>query len=248
MNYSPGTEKEMRRRVHFAVSIPIFVVLYSYTAVTVFIILIFTPIRFKSGVHALLFVWANVVFLLMGKKVHVLGRQHMLKKKKYILIANHTSMFDVVAIMKFNSRISWFGQEKLLKVPLFGTMLKTLDYIPMRMANIRNTKHMMEQLVEKSSDKTVAIFPEGTRTKDGKLNPFYRGFIYLLRATETDILPVTLNGFFTLKPKHRFHINFKSKLEVIIHEPIDSKTLLPLEDKMIIDKVRTVIESSLTEA
>ncbi len=237
----------MRRRIHFAVSIPIFVILYSYTAVTVFFILIFAPIRFKSGQHALIFVWANAVFLFMGKRVHIKGRQHMLKHKKYILIANHTSLFDIVAISAFNPRISWFGQEKLLKVPLFGTMLKSMDYIPMRMANIRNTKHMMEQLVEKSRDKTVAIFPEGTRTKDGKLNPFYRGFIYLLRATETDILPVTLNGFFSLKPKHRFYINFRSRLEVIIHEPISSQTLLPLEDKMIIDKVRTVIESSLTE-
>jgi 1-acyl-sn-glycerol-3-phosphate acyltransferase len=130
---------------------------------------------------------------------------------------------------------------------LFGRMLKTLDYIPMRMANVRNTKQMLDQLLEKSSDKTVAIFPEGTRTKDGKLNPFYRGFIYLLRATETDILPVTLNGFFTLKPKHRFHINFRTKLEVIIHEPISSQSLLPLEDKLIINKVRTVIESAMTE-
>lgn len=237
----------MRRRIHFAVSIPVFIILYSYTAVTVLFILIFSSVRFKSGINALLFVWANAVFALMGKKLHIEGRQNMMRKKKYILIANHTSMFDMMAIMSFNPAVSWFGQEKLLKVPIFGTMLKALDYIPMRMANIRNTKQMMEQLVEKSRDKTVAIFPEGTRTKDGKLNPFYRGFIYLLRATETDILPVTLNGFFSLKPKHRFHINFRSKLEVIIHEPISSKTLLPLEDKKIIDKVRTVIESALTE-
>lgn len=237
----------MRRRIHFAVSIPVFAILYSYTAVTVFMVLIFTPIRFKSGVHALIFVWANAVFLFMGKRVHIKGRQHMLKHKKYILIANHTSIFDIMAIMSFNPRISWFGQEKLLKIPLFGTMLKSIDYIPMRMANVRNTKHMMEQLIEKSSDKTVAIFPEGTRTKNGKLNPFYRGFIYLLRATETDILPVTLNGFFTLKPKTRFQINFRSRLEIIIHEPISSQSLLPLEDKMIIEKVKTVIESSLTE-
>ncbi|MFC2129748.1 1-acyl-sn-glycerol-3-phosphate acyltransferase, partial [Bacteroidota bacterium] len=55
------------------------------------------------------------------------------------LIANHTSMFDIMAIMSFNPRVSWFGQEKLLKVPLFGTMLKMIDYIPMRLANVRNT-------------------------------------------------------------------------------------------------------------
>ena len=91
------------------------------------------------------------------------------------------------------------------------------------------------------------IFPEGTRTLNGKLNPFYRGFIYLLRASKTDILPVTLNGFFSLKPKNRFSIDFASKLEVIVHEAIPSQELIPLEDKSIIDKVKTVIESAASE-
>ena len=106
---------------------------------------------------------------------------------------------------------------------------------------------MLEQLIEKSSAKTIAIFPEGTRTLHGKMNPFYRGFVYLLRASEADILPVTLNGFYKLKPKNRFHINFSSKLEIIIHEPINSKSLIPMEDKEVIETVRTVIESASTE-
>lgn len=238
----------MRRRIYFAVSIPVFILLYSYTAVTVLLIILFSLIRLKRVVYAIIFVWANAVFLMMGKRVHIEGRKNMVKNKKYILIANHTSMFDIMAIMSFKPRVSWFGKEKLTKIPIFRTMLKMVDYIPMRLANIRNTKQMLNQLVENSADKTVAIFPEGTRTKNGKINSFYRGFIYLLRATETDILPVTLNGFFNLKPKNRFHINFKSKLEIIIHEPISSENLIPLDDKIIVEKVKTVIESASTES
>lgn len=181
---------------------------------------------------------------MMGKRLHISGRENVAIGKKYILLANHASMFDIIGIMAFFPGVSWFGQARLLKIPLFGKMLKMIDYIPMTMANIRNTRRMVEQLVEKSANRTIAIFPEGTRTKDGKLNPFYRGFIYLLRASETDILPVTLNGFFQLKPKTRFHINFGARLEVVIHEPIEGAMLAKLDDKQIIDRVKTVIASA----
>ena len=180
----------------------------------------------------------------MGKRLRIKGKDNFDRNRKYILLANHASMFDIMAIMAFFPHVSWFGHERLLKVPLFGRMLLMTDYIPMTMANIRNPRRMVEQLVDKSNARTIAIFPEGTRTLNGKINPFYRGFIYLLRASETDILPVTLNGFFRLKPKNRSYINFGAKLEVIIHEPIPGKQLVDMEDKKIIDQVKSVIESA----
>ena len=67
---------------------------------------------------------------------------------------------------------------------------------------------------------------------------------YLFRTREIDILPVTLNGFYDLKPKNRFYIDFGSRLEVIVHKPISREELLGLSDKEIIHKVRNVIESA----
>lgn len=103
---------------------------------------------------------------------------------------------------------------------------------------------MLRSLEEKARNNTVAIFPEGTRTLDGKLNSFYRGFIHLFRATGHDILPVTLNGFYKLKPKNRFYINFGSKLGVIIHPPIDGHSLESEGDEQIMNQVMSVLESA----
>ena len=191
--------------------------------------------------------WARTIFPLMGKRLRIKGKENLDRSKKYILLANHSSMFDIIAIMAFFPKVSWFGHARLLKIPLFGKMLLMTDYIPMTLANIRNTRRMVEQLVEKSSSKTIAIFPEGTRTLDGKLNPFYRGFIYLLRASETDILPVTLNGFFRLKPKNRFSINFGARLEVHIHPALSGRALVVKNDKEIIDEMREIIESASSD-
>src|SRR5664280_1370112 len=68
---------------------------------------------------------------------------------------------------------------------------KFRDYVPFKEPNYRNTKQMINQLIYKSKYQSVAIFPEGTRTLSGKINQFYRGFIYLFRTRDIEILPVT---------------------------------------------------------
>ncbi len=235
------------RKIHIILSAPVFLLLYSYTAVVVLLILIMAYLRFKSGIIRLSGLWAKSVFPLMGKKVRIEGKDNIKKGERYILLANHASMFDIIAIMAVYPDVSWFGHERLLRIPLLKQMLLMTDYIPMQISNIKNTRFMLESLEEKAKNRTVAIFPEGTRTLDGKLNSFYRGFIYLLRATENDILPVTLNGFYKLKPKNRFSIHFGSRLGMVIHAPLEGGTLARLTDREIMDKVTEIIESENTD-
>jgi 1-acyl-sn-glycerol-3-phosphate acyltransferase len=234
----------MRSQLYALISILIFAILYSYTAIGVLIVLILAWLRLKQPIIFLIQVWAKSVFLIMGKKFKVHGRENIKKGEKYILVANHASLFDIVAIVSFYPGISWFGHERLLKVPLFGKILKTMDYVPFKEPNYRNTRKMVEQLVQKSKYNTVAIFPEGTRTLNGKINTFYRGFIYLYRTRDLEILPVTLNGFYNLKPKTRMYINFDSKLDIIVHKPIKREELADKSDKEIIETIKGIIESA----
>lgn len=235
------------RRIQTVITVPLFTVLYTYTAVVVFLILIQASLRWKRGIRHVMGFWARSVFPIMGKRLHVEGRHHIRNGERYILLANHSSMFDIIAIMAVYPDVSWFGHERLLRIPLFKQMLLMTDYIPMKISTIKNTRLMLEGLEDKARHKTVAIFPEGTRSLDGKLSSFYRGFIHLLRATGNDILPVTLNGFYQLKPKNRFHIHFGSKLGVVIHPPIRGAELLQVPDREIIQRISTVIESASLE-
>lgn len=234
----------MRSRLYAVFSILLFGILYVYTAIGVFIIFIFALLHFRGPIRFLSHQWAKSVFLILGKPFKIYGKENIDKKKKYIIVANHGSLFDIVAIMSFYSGITWFGHERLLKVPLFGKILLMTDYIPFKEPTYKNTKRMIEQLALKSKYQTIAIFPEGTRTLNGKINQFYRGFIWLFRTREIEILPVTLNGFYNLKPKNRFYINFDSKLNIIIHKPIKSEELVGKSDSEIIDVVKAVIESA----
>lgn len=234
----------MRPRLYTLISIPLFAILYTYTAIGVIFVLILAALRIKGPVKAIFRLWAKSVFLIMFKKLKVHGIENIKKGEKYILIANHASLFDIVAIVSFYPGISWFGHERLMKIPLFNIILKMTDYVPFKEPNFANTRKMIEQLVQKSRNQSIAIFPEGTRTLDGKINTFYRGFIYLYRSRDIEILPVTLNGFYDFKPKNRVYINFDSKLDVIIHEPIKRAELEEKSDMEIIGKVKAIIESA----
>ena len=225
-------------------TVPVYGILYAYTAVGIFVALFLSWINIKKPVLILSKLWAKSVFLLMGKIIHVSGKENINKGERYILIANHASLFDIVAIMSFYPEVSWFGHERLLRVPVLGKFLKMTDYVPFREPTVTNTRHMLEQLIEKANNRSVALFPEGTRTTSGKINPFYRGFIYLFRSREIGILPVTLNGFYNFKPKTRFYINFGSKLEIVIHKPIPREELINRSDSEITSTVKAVIESA----
>jgi len=211
----------------------------------VIILIPFAFLRLRRVVRLLMSFWAKSVFLIIGKKLHVEGQERIQKNGKYILIANHSSLFDIMAIISFFPGVSWFGHERLLKIPVFRQILKMTDYVPMKKASIKNTKEMIDQLIMKSKGHTIAIFPEGTRTLDGKVNEFFRGFIHVLRASEINVLPVTLNGFYVLKPKNRFYINFSSRICVTIHEPISRELLIDKDDTEIISILKNIIESSL---
>lgn len=233
----------MRSRIYAIISVPVFGFLYFYTAAGVLIVLLLAAIRLKRPIRFLQQYWAKSVFLVMGKRFRIEGADNLDRISRYIVVANHSSLFDIVAIVSFFPEVSWFGHERLLKVPIFSTILRMTDYVPFREPSYRNTKDMITQLKLKSQTRSVAIFPEGTRSLNGEINVFYRGFINLFRNSQIPILPVTLNGFYRLKPKNRAYIDFGAKLGVVIHKPVSWEELHMKSDREIVTTIKAIIES-----
>ena len=230
--------------MYSVISVPVFALLYLFTASMVVLLIFLSFLNLKIIVRCGIYFWANTIFLLMGKRLRIAGLENFDKNRQYVLVANHASLFDIMAIMAFHPGVSWFGHVRLTKIPVFKNLLKQINYIPVKRGSISNTKTIVDKMLEKSKGLTIAIFPEGTRTIDGQLNDFYRGFIHILRNTQIELLPVTLNGFYHLKPKNRFFINFGTKINVVIHKPINYKSLVEKNDQEIISTVKGVIESA----
>lgn len=222
-----------------------YLILYPFTFINVLIILILNVFKLEKAIRAILHFWARGTFIIVGKSFKLEGKEHIDKNRRYILMANHASMFDIMAVMAIYPSVSWFGRAHLLNIPIFGTFLKAINYIPMKSTDLRNTKQMVGQLIDKTKNQTVAIFPEGTRTVNGEINNFKRGFLHVLKASKLDILPVSLVGFFEFKPKDRYYFDYSVKLSATIHKPISYSKLENLSDKEIIRTVQSKIESAL---
>ena len=225
-----------------------YLILYPFTAINVLIILLLHTLGFKKVIPVIIRLWARTSFLIIAKFFKVEGIENLNPDQKYILMANHSSLFDVVGIMAIYPNIAWFGRANLMEIPVFGKLLKVINYIPMKSTDLKNAKYMIEQLIQSTENQTVAIFPEGTRTTDGKLNNFRKGFLHVLKASKLDILPVSLVGFYEFKPKTRFYFDYSQKLSAKIHQPITYQELEYLDDKDIIQQVHTQIESALVKS
>lgn len=234
----------MRVFYYYVVSFFLLGLLYFFTFLIVVSVIFLSIFRLNKAVVATVNFWAKGTFYIVAKPLNIKGKENIDKNKKYILVANHSSAFDIMAIMSFLPGLSWLGKAGLMKIPLLKNALKAINYVPMKSSDLRNTKEMISKMVKNAGAQTIGIFPEGTRTLTGKFSKFRKGFLHVFRATETDILPVTLNGFYKFKPKGSKYMNYSSKLEVIIHEPIKRETIIEKSDEEILELTRSVISSA----
>ena len=208
---------------------------------TIFLLLIGLTaaiLKLYSFFFSLTLVWSYGLFTLTCKKLYISGKTNMENNRPYLIVSNHSSFFDIVAIMAIQPNISWVAREYLFNIPIFGYLIRKLGCIPVERKNfIRSGKQIIFAGNCRIKNQSIGIFPEGTRTLDGKPLKFKRGFIRIFRYFRMDILPVTLNGFFSLRPKNRFTIHPKKKLEIIIHKPITYSDYKHQSDEKIMNAV-----------
>ncbi|PIS28769.1 MAG: hypothetical protein COT43_05680 [Candidatus Marinimicrobia bacterium CG08_land_8_20_14_0_20_45_22] len=215
-----------------------------FTAIMVLIGVLLAIVKWEMPLRFGHWFWANSIFWLMVKKVHIIGKENIRPDKNYILVVNHSSIYDIPAILTIIPRLAFIGKEYLIKIPIFGSLLSRTDYIPIDRNDYVKARQSISQSIEKAKSLTIAIFPEGTRTLDGRIGIFKKGFVHIFWGTSLDVLPVTLNGLYELKPKTRFNIERKWPVEAVIHPPIPNEDLIKMTDAEIVEKVRSVVLTS----
>lgn len=123
--------------------------------------------------------------------------------RKILVISNHQSLLDPPFIGSFlyNLPMKEFAKKELFRHPVMRVILKWLDAIPVNRegTDIESLKKAISVL---KNDGVLLIFPEGTRTLDGNMQPFKKGAAYLVRKTKCNVLPVYVDGLFYVFPKN----------------------------------------------
>jgi 1-acyl-sn-glycerol-3-phosphate acyltransferase len=186
------------------------------------IALVSTPID-RSGrtFHAMSRYWAKVILWLFGIKVRTRGTENIEPERRYVYISNHASMFDIPAVVTgIPDDIRFVLKKELTRIPIWGWALKYGHYIVIDRGKARDAiKSLEEAAMRMRQGASVILFAEGTRTRDGKLQPFKRGAISLAVKAGIPVIPVTINNTFKILPKGSWHVK-PTDIELVLEKPI----------------------------
>ena len=200
--------------------------------------------RDAASVQGLAAWWARSICAVSGVVVTVTGREHLDAEKPYIFAANHQSQFDILALQGFlGMDFRWLAKKELFKVPIWGPAMRRAGYIPVDRSHGRQALKSIGEAAQKiSAGTSVIIFPEGTRTRDGKMQNFKAGAMVLAIKSGVDIVPVAIKGTYEILPKGKLLMNPGNVL-IRIGNPIATKNYKS-KDKHVLAKI---LQEEVTE-
>lgn len=124
------------------------------------------------------------------------GLENIDRSKPYVIVLNHTSGVDIIAAYKIPLNFRWVSKREVFRIPFFGPMLLVHGDIPIERGNAAAAmaKVIHEGKIWLGRGASVAIFPEGTRSKDGEIHRFKAGAFSLAKEAGVEILPVVMTG------------------------------------------------------
>ena len=164
--------------------------------------------RGAASVQGLAAWWAKSICTASGVAVTVSGTEKLDPNKPYIFAANHQSQFDIFALQGFlGIDFRWLAKKELFQVPIWGPAMRSAGYIPVDRSRGRQALISINEAAEKiAAGTSVIIFPEGTRTRDGKMQDFKAGAMVLAIKSGVDIVPVAITGSYEILPKGKLLI------------------------------------------
>ena len=192
--------------------------------------------------------WAKGILWACGVKVIVKGLDNVERSIPCIYMTNHQSYFDILAVLACLSvDFKFILKKELMKIPLLGFAMNRVRYIPIDRKNPRKAIKSMNEAAEKiRNGSSVLIFPEGTRSIDGQIQPFKPGGFHLALKSGCDLVPITIVNSHKIVPKGSLRIE-KGSFTMNIHKPIPVKGYSRKDMDRLMSLVRETMISQMNE-
>lgn len=192
--------------------------------------------------------WSMIFCALSLVKVEVYGHENISPGQSYVFVANHQGAYDIFAIYGYlGHNFRWMMKRSLERIPLVGYSCKVSGHIFVDNSTPAAVKHTMEVAEKRlAGGMSVVVFPEGSRTPDGRMHRFKRGAYFLATEFGLPVVPVTIDGAYKVLPRSG-KLPRPGRIILTIHKPVmpgaDGKHDLPA----LIEQTREAIASSLPE-
>lgn len=160
--------------------------------------------------------WAFLVFF----RVRVHGRENLPADRGALLASNHQSFFDPVLVgLALSKQIHPMARDSLFRIPVFSALIRSLNAFPVRRGSGDREALKRSWEILKGGHYLV-VFPEGTRTRDGGLNPPKGGVGLMVRKTGAVVVPTVIHGAYRAWPEHRMIFELFRPIRVAFGPPI----------------------------
>ncbi len=180
---------------------------------TVFLILLeFIVLLFRQRKAAFFIVerlWSPALLFIVGAKIKSIDKHKVIDLKEPVIFAsNHQSNFDIPAIINQTPQhLHFIAKQEIKKVPFLGQYVTAMGFIFVDRKNKEKAKESLEKAANLiKSGRDVVIFPEGTRSKNGKIQQFKRGAFIIAKEGKVNIVPVAIKGTDKINPAGRFEL------------------------------------------
>ena len=190
--------------------------------------------------------WAKSIVFVSRVKVSVQGLERIDPGTTYVYMANHQSMFDILALLGYLPvQFRWLAKMELFHIPLFGYSMARVGYIGIDRSNRKAAYESLQQAAQKiAQGVSVVVFPEGTRSPDGQIKPFKAGGFYLAIRSGRPIVPVVICGSHHVMPKGMIRVN-PGRIVLSINRPIETTPYSNSGKEILMESVRSTMKRDL---
>lgn len=200
----------------------------------------------ENSIHKVARIWAKILLKIARVHVTVTGTENVLKDRPQIFMSNHQSDFDILIVLAFlPGQFRWIAKKELFRIPVFGKAMRNAGYIEIDRQDHQRAMISLEEAAKKIREgKSVMSFPEGTRSRDGKVKAFKQGMFHLAIRSGVAVVPITIIGASEIMPKRSLRVN-PGWITMVIDKPIETSgyTIETRHDLM--QKVRSIIVANL---
>jgi len=169
--------------------------------------------------------------------VRVEGRENALGAEPCVYVSNHLSMVDILAAFAIRLRYRWVSKLENFLVPFLGWNMALNGYVPLRRGHLPSILRMVRRCQTCIAEgHSLFVFPEGTRSADGRIKSFYRGAFWIAAKNNIPVVPVLIEGTDRVLAKKSFRI-VPQRVTVRILEPIHPASA-DYDDRRLRDLVR----------
>ncbi len=203
------------------------VVMMPVLLVATFLAALFTTIGSFLGLHRTwgyypAHWWARLFCIMSFVRVKVVGRENIDKKTSYVFVANHQGAYDIFGIYGYlNHNFKWMMKKSLEKIPFVGYACKKSGHIMVDKSSPAAIQQTMATAKKQlQGGMSLVVFPEGSRSKTGKMARFKKGAFALAAEFGLPIVPITIDGAYDVMPRSA-KLPRPGRISLTIHRPLE---------------------------